>query len=167
MIDPDGQVPSDPVIKLDELDTQIVQLLQEDGRMSYTDIGRQIGVAEAKIRYRVQRLIETGAITIQAHLNLDKVSYRNIAIVGLFLKDLNRVEEIAYQLCEMDNVSYVAITTGRFDLVLEVAYDSHAELLEFKTKLRQIPDIVASEVDIVLRWFKTQYSAMLKKADID
>lgn len=149
-------------LKLDELDTKIVQFLQQDGRMPYTDIAKQVGVAEATIRYRVQRLIESGAITIQANLNLEKLEHRNIAIFGLLLSNLGQVDRVARMLSDLDEVSYVVFVTGRYNLALEVVYDSYEDLEKFFVKLESIPGLLTGEVQNVIKLYKTQDSLKLK-----
>lgn len=150
-------------IKLDELDTKIVQFLQQDGRMPYTDIAKQVGVAEATIRYRVQRLLESGAITIQANLNLDKLEHRNIAVIGLLLSNLGQIDQVASELCSIDDVSYVVFVTGRYNLALEVVYDAYEDLQKFFAQLQQIPGLLSSEIQTVIKLYKTQDSLKLKQ----
>ncbi|AFY66211.1 Lrp/AsnC family transcriptional regulator [Geitlerinema sp. PCC 7407] len=147
---------------LDDLDRQIVQLLHRDGRMAYTEIAKRLGSAEATIRYRVQRLIESGAITIQAYLNPEKLGYRHIALVTLNCTDLHRAEAIAADLAAMDAVSYVAFTAGSYDLFVEVTFEDHSGLLAFLQHLRSLPGVVSSQSQIVLKLLKSQYSFHLK-----
>lgn len=149
-------------LKLDELDVKIVQFLQQDGRMAYTDIAKQLGVAEATIRYRVQRLIESNAIKIQANLNLEKLEHRNIAIIGLLLSNLGEVDQVANNFCSLDEVSYVVFVTGRYNLALEVVYDNYEDLQKFFAKVQKIPGLLASEVQTVIKLYKTQDSLKLK-----
>lgn len=154
----DNPSPAHIRLKLDDLDTKIVQLLHKDGRMAYTEIAKQVGVAEATVRYRVQRLTETGAITIQAYLNPDKLGYRHIALISLNLQDLSQADALAQELASLDSVSYVAFVAGQYDLCIEITYESHAGLLDFLTQIRQRPGVTASETQIVLKLLKSQYS---------
>jgi Lrp/AsnC family transcriptional regulator for asnA, asnC and gidA len=155
---------SDPNrLELDDLDRRIVQLLHKDGRMAYTEIAKRVNFAEGTIRYRVQRLIETGAITIQAYLNPDKLGYRHIALVNLSCTDLERAEVIATELSRMDAISYVAFTAGPHDLFIEVTYDDNDGLLEFLTQLRKMPGVVSSQTQTVLKLLKSQYSYQIKQ----
>lgn len=160
---PEQDLLSSPRLDLDALDTRIVQLLHRDGRMAYTEIAKQLGSAEATIRYRVQRLIESGAIKIQAYLNPDKLGYRHIALVGLNFSDLNRAEEVAAELMQSDFVSYVAFTAGVHDLSIEVTFDDHAGLLKFLAQLRAMPGVVSSQTQVVLKLLKSQYSFQIKQ----
>lgn len=145
-------------LQLDDLDTKIVQLLHRDGRMPYTEIAKQVNSSEATIRNRVQKLIDSGAIKIQAYLNPDKLGYRHIALVGVNFSSLQEAEAAARQLCGMDEVSYVAFTVGAQDLFLEVTFDNHLGLLDFLSSLRSLPGVTVSQTQIVLKLLKSQYS---------
>jgi Lrp/AsnC family transcriptional regulator for asnA, asnC and gidA len=154
--------PSFTRLSLDELDTGIVQLLHKDGRMAYTEIAKRLNASEATIRYRVQRLIDTGAITIQAYLNPDKLGYRHIALMELKVADLAEAETLAADLSALDAVSYVAFTAGAYDLFLELTYDTQEGLLEFLKMVRGMTGVVSSQTHIVLKLLKTQYSFQIK-----
>jgi Lrp/AsnC family transcriptional regulator, regulator for asnA, asnC and gidA len=147
--------------RLDSIDMRIVNFLQKDGRMTYTEIAKQIGVAESTIRNRAQRLIDTGSIKIQAYLNPDKLGFRRMALIQLTAKDIQQAEEIAQQLTQFESVSYVAIVTGRYDMHLEFAYDSVDDLYEFLAYLRSLSGVVNTETVVVLKLLKTQYSFQL------
>jgi Lrp/AsnC family transcriptional regulator for asnA, asnC and gidA len=145
-------------LQLDELDIQIVQILHKDGRMAFTEIAKRVRVSEATIRNRVQRLLESDAIKIQAYLNPDKLGFRNIALIELKLTDLVAAQFIAQELTILDSVSYVAFVTGSYDLFLEVTYDTNETLLNFLAELRVKPEITDSRTVTVLKLLKTQYS---------
>jgi Lrp/AsnC family transcriptional regulator, regulator for asnA, asnC and gidA len=150
---------------LDKLDVSIVQLLHKDGRMAFTEIAKQVGVSEATIRNRVQRLTSSGAITIQAYLNPNKLGFRSIALIELKLINLDRAQAIAAELVAQDSVSYVAFVAGSYDLFIEVTYDTHEGLLDFLAALRLKPGISNCETAIVLKLLKTQYSFQIKAID--
>lgn len=145
-------------LQLDELDIQIVQILHKDGRMAFTEIAKRVGVSEATIRNRVQRLLESNAIKIQAYLNPDKLGFKNIALVEVKLRDLVAAQRVAQELITLDSVSYVAFVTGDYDLFLEVAYDTNETLLNFLSELRMKPDVIDTKTITVLKLLKTQYS---------
>lgn len=147
---------------LDELDIEIVQLLHKDGRMPFTEIAKQLGVSEATIRNRVQRLTNSGAITIQAYLNPNKLGFRSIALIELKTINLERAQEIASELVDQDSVSYVAFVAGSYDLFVEVTYDTNEGLLDFLTALRAKSGIMNCETATVLKLLKTQYSFQIR-----
>lgn len=145
-------------LQLDDLDTQIVQILHQDGRIAFTEIAKQVGVSEATIRNRVQRLLESNAIKIQAYLNPDKLGFKNIALVELKLTDLVTAQQVAKELTTLNSVSYVAFVTGEYDLFLEVTYDTHETLLNFLAELSVKPEVTNTKTITVLKLLKTQYS---------
>ncbi|GAB4217911.1 MAG: Lrp/AsnC family transcriptional regulator [Synechococcales cyanobacterium] len=149
-------------LSLDELDMRIVQLLHKDGRMAYTEIAKVLGSAEATIRYRVNRLVENGAISIQAYLNPDKLGYRHMAMIGLRFADMTLAEAVAQQMRSLDTVSYVAFTAGRYDMIVEVTFDDYAGLLKFLMQLRSKPGITVAESHVVLKLLKSQYSFQIR-----
>lgn len=145
-------------LQLDELDIQIVQILHKDGRMAFTEIAKRVGVSEATIRNRVQRLLESNAIKIQAYLNPDKLGFRQIALIQVKLTDLVTARRLAQELVAVDSISYVAFVTGDYDLFLEVTYDTNETLLNFLAELRERPEVSDTRTTTVLKLLKTQYS---------
>ncbi|MFN8591867.1 MAG: Lrp/AsnC family transcriptional regulator [Thermomicrobiales bacterium] len=118
---------------LDQVDQHIVALLQFDGRMSNAAIGRTVGVTEATVRRRIERLERDGVITIAAFLNPMRFGYDGVAIVGLKI-DLARTDAIAAALAVHDEIRYIALAIGRYDLLLEVALPDPARLRAFLTE---------------------------------
>lgn len=151
-------------LNLDDLDVEIVQFLHKDGRMPFTEIAKKVGVSEATIRNRVQRLTNSGAITIQAYLNPNKLGFRSIALITLKMADLDRAQAIALELVEQDSVSYVAFVAGSYDLFIEVTYDTNDGLLNFLSALRAKSGVSNCETAIVLKLLKTQYSFQIRSA---
>lgn len=150
--------PGSDRLQLGELDIQIVQILHRDGRMAFTEIAKRVGVSEATIRNRVQRLLESNAIKIQAYLNPDKLGFKQIALIEVRLTDLIAAQQVAQELTALDSVSYVAFVTGDYDLFLEVTYDTNETLLQFLSELRSKPNVIDTKTITVLKLLKTQYS---------
>lgn len=149
-------------LHLDDLDKQIVKFLHKDGRMAYTELAKRLQSAEATVRYRVQRLIDSGAITVQAYLNPDKLGYQQIALISFSCTDLSQAHQVASELAQMDSVSYVAFVTGAYDLIIEIVYEDNDELIEFVSKLRSYPGVISSQTQMVLKLLKSQYSYQIK-----
>jgi Lrp/AsnC family transcriptional regulator, regulator for asnA, asnC and gidA len=154
----------DTQLNLDNLDIEIVQFLHKDGRMPFTEIAKKVGMSEATIRSRVQRLTNSGAIKIQAYLNPNKLGFRSISLVQLKLVDLDRAKAIASELVDHDSVSYVALVAGSYDLFVEVTYDTNEGLFDFLAALRAKPGVINCETTIVLKLLKTQYSFQVKSS---
>lgn len=133
---------------LDQIDKRIVELLQHDGRMSNTEIARRVGVGEATVRRRIERLQRDGTVTIAAFLNPFHFGYAGVAIIGLRV-DLGRTTAIAESLAAHDEVRYIALATGAYDLVLEVAFPDPLSLRTFLTeRLGAVDGIRAVETSL-------------------
>lgn len=136
--------------KVDRLDREIVQLLLEDGRMSYAEISRRLGNITARtVQYRIERLIEQGIIKISAIVKPIPLGYPVIADV--FIKvEPGRVREVAHKLADYDCVSYVACSTGDQDISIQVNARDNAELYWFASEiLGNIPGVRSTATVLV------------------
>ncbi|MGB3293392.1 MAG: winged helix-turn-helix transcriptional regulator [Phormidesmis sp.] len=147
---------SPAAISLDELDRDIINLLKVDGRMTYKALGKQLNVPEATARYRAQRLIQSGLIQIQAWPNPQYFGTPHVAIVQLFIEN-GWIDPVAEQLAELEEVQFVAITAGRHNIVIDVYFDTHADLLGFYAKLNSVSGIMRYETQIVIKLLKAKY----------
>src|SRR5258708_2174011 len=147
---------SDRGIVLDHLSKQIIEQLQQDGRRSYAAIGKAVGLSEAAVRQRVQRLIDVGAMQIVAVTDPMTLGFPRQTMVGVRCGgDLGRVAE---QLTEMEEIDYVVITAGSFDVLIEVVCENDDQLLEILGRIRTIPTVTATETFVYLRLCKQTYS---------
>jgi Lrp/AsnC family transcriptional regulator for asnA, asnC and gidA len=117
-------------ITLDVLDRRIIKLLRDNARRSYADIARAVGVSEPTIRNRVDRLLRTGAILPHTRVNPVVLGFAVDAMVGIRV-DRGRAGEVGAQLARMEHVSYVAYTTGGFDLLVEAHLPDNEGLYRF------------------------------------
>ena len=146
---------------MDELDRKIIQLLQRDGRASNARIAREVGVSEGTVRRRLKRLVQDGVINIIAVPNMEKMGYGTAALVGL-RADPGRVDQVADQVAQLDEVHYVAITTGAFDIFAWVAVISAEELGVFlRSKVGVIPGVNRTETFVNLSTKKQSYGLVL------
>lgn len=143
-------------VSLDALDREIIGLLKVDGRISYKDIAKQLDVPDATARYRVQRLLQSDLIQIQAWPNPKYFGVPHVAIVQLFIEN-GWIEPVAEQLAAIDEVQFVAITAGRHNIVIDVYFGDHKELLEFYAKLNSVTGIMRYETQIVIKLLKAKY----------
>lgn len=142
---------------LDDTSKAIIEQLQQDGRRAYGAIGKAVGLSEAAVRQRVQKLIDNGVIQIVAVTDPTEVGFARQAMIGI--KATGDLEPISDALAEMDEVDYVVITAGSFDLIAEVVCESDEHLLEVLTKrIRSIPGVVSTESFVYLRLRKQTYS---------
>ncbi|HHY10885.1 MAG TPA: Lrp/AsnC family transcriptional regulator [Firmicutes bacterium] len=115
---------------LDELDREIIRLLQTDGRMPFLTIAKELGLAEGTVRRRVAKLLDEGLIRIVGIPDPFKVGLNTVAVVGMKVERA-KIDEIAKKLSRLPEVRYVALSTGNYDLVVEVVVANNDELLTF------------------------------------
>ena len=119
---------------LDHLSKQIIEQLQEDGRRSYAAIGKAVGLSEAAVRQRVQRLVDAGIMQIVAVTDPLMLGFRRQTMIGI--KCGGDLEQVADQLAAMEEIDYVVITAGSFDLLVEVVCEDDGHLLEILSRVR-------------------------------
>ena len=110
--------PSPAAAPLDEISKRIIEQLQEDGRRPYAAIGKAVGLSEAAVRQRVQRLLESGVMQIVAVTDPLQVGFHRQAMIGVRVE--GDMTTVADRLAELSEVSYVVVTAGSFDLLAEV-----------------------------------------------
>ncbi len=115
--------------QLDDVSKAIIEQLQQDGRRSYAAIGKVVGLSEAAVRQRVQRLIESGVMQIVAVTDPLELGFARQAMVGVRVRG-GPLEPVADKLAELDEVDYVVVTAGSYDLLVEVVCESDEHLLE-------------------------------------
>ena len=142
---------------LDEVSKAIIEQLQQDGRRSYAAIGKVVGLSEAAVRQRVQRLVDAGVMQVVAVTNPLELGFGRQAMIGLRVE--GELEPVADVLAEMDEVDYVVITAGSFDILAELVVEDDDQLLDVLSKrIRSIPGVVATESFMYLSLRKQTYS---------
>jgi Lrp/AsnC family transcriptional regulator, regulator for asnA, asnC and gidA len=144
-------------IPLDATSKAIIEQLQEDGRRAYATIGKAVGLSEAAVRQRVQRLVESGVVQIVAVTDPMQVGFSRQAMVGIKCEgDLDALADI---LASMPEVDYVVITAGGFDILAEVVCEDDEHLLEvLNTKIRALPGVHGTETFVYLKLRKQLYN---------
>ena len=141
---------------LDEISKRIIEELQEDGRRAYATIGKAVGLSEAAVRQRVQRLSDSGVIQIVAVTDPLRVGLLRQAMVAITVE--GRLEPVADALAELPEVVYVVICSGRFDVLCEVVCADDASLLDLiSTRIRTLPGVRTAESLVYLRLQKDTY----------
>jgi Lrp/AsnC family transcriptional regulator, regulator for asnA, asnC and gidA len=141
---------------LDDISKQIIEQLQQDGRRSYAAIGQAVGLSEAAARQRVQRLLDAGAMQIVAVTDPMTLGFRRQTMIGVRCSD--DLEQVAEQLAALEEIDYVVITAGSFDLLIEVVCEDDDQLLEILSRVRGIPSVTATETFVYLKLCKQTYS---------
>ena len=113
---------------LDDVSMQIIGELQHDGRRPYTSIGKAVGLSEAAVRQRVQRLLDAGVMQIVAVTDPLRVGFHRQAMVGI--KVDGDLEKVASQLAAKEEIDYVVICSGTYDLLVELDREDDEHLLE-------------------------------------
>ncbi|MFV2101779.1 Lrp/AsnC family transcriptional regulator [Micromonospora sp. LOL_024] len=141
---------------LDDVAKQIIEQLQEDGRRPYATIGKAVGLSEAAVRQRVQRLLDAGVMQIVAVTDPLQLGFPRQAMIGL--RTDGDLESVADRIAELDEVDYVVITAGSFDLLAEVVCRNDEHLLEILQRLRAVPGVLSTEAFVYLKLRKQTYT---------
>ena len=140
---------------LDHLSKRIIEQLQEDGRRSYAAIGKAVGLSEAAVRQRVQRLMDAGVMQIVAVTDPLMLGFSRQTMIGI--KCGGNLEEVADQLAAIDEIDYVVITSGSFDLLVEVVCEDDSHLLEILSRVRGVASVSSTETFVYLKLRKQTY----------
>lgn len=144
-------------LTLDATSRRLIELLQTDGRLSYRALADEVGLSEAAVRQRVQRLLAAGVMQVVAVTDPLEVGLHRQAMVGI--KVSGSIEEAAEQLAQLDEVAYVVIAAGSFDLLVEVVCADDAELLEtLDQRIRSLPSVRSTETFMYLKLVKQTYA---------
>jgi Lrp/AsnC family transcriptional regulator, regulator for asnA, asnC and gidA len=139
---------------LDSVDRQIVRVLQRDGRASNVEIARLVGVSEATVRKRLDRLLSERVLRITAEPDAARVGLATVTFLS-FEIELSQMDQIADQLSRCPEVRSIYYTTGESDLIVEAWFSSSNELLHFLThRVASIPGIKRTATSHVLRTIK-------------
>jgi Lrp/AsnC family transcriptional regulator for asnA, asnC and gidA len=142
---------------IDDTSKAIIEELQSDGRKSYAAIGQVVGLSEAAVRQRVQRLTDTGVIQIVGVTDPLQLGFARQAMIGLKVR--GDVEKVADELAAMDEVDYVVITAGSFDLIVEVVCESDEQLLAILSRrIRALEGVQSTETFVYLKLRKQSYT---------
>ena len=142
---------------LDDVSKAIIEQLQEDGRRAYATIGKAVGLSEAAVRQRVQRLLDAGVMQIVAVTDPLQVGFPRQAMIGINCE--GDVEAVAEKIADMAEVDYVVITAGGFDLLVEVVCEDDDHLLDLISKrIRAVPSVRTTETFVYLKLRKQLYN---------
>ena len=150
----DGQISS----KIDDTDLRIIKMLNEDGRTPFSRIAEKLGVSTGMIRQRYHRLVQDGVLQVVAVTNPLLMGFTTMAHIGV-KADVGRLQEIADQIACFDEVIYLVLLTGSYDLHIEIVCRDMTHLLDFLTKkLYSVEGIKDTETFICMRIAKEVYT---------
>ena len=139
------------------LDKRIIEHLQEDGRRAFTQIAHDLGVSEAAVRARTNRLVDRGILQIVGVTDPLKLGFQQMAMVGIRC-ERDRLVQVAEAVSAFPEVDYVVITAGTYDVLIEVVCEDNSALLDFLAeKLRAIDGVRDTETFVYLRMVKQTY----------
>jgi Lrp/AsnC family transcriptional regulator for asnA, asnC and gidA len=142
---------------MDEIDLQILQTLQKDGRTPFTKIAKQTGVSESTIRSRYANLVEEGVVNTVSIVDPFALGFQAPAIIGI-KTDPGKIDEVGKAIATFPEVSYQVMTLGSYDLVVEVFCRDLKHLTDFITNhLQNIPGLRSTETLTIAKTYKLSY----------
>lgn len=142
---------------LDAANKAIVEQLQKDGRQTYGSIGEAVGLSEAAVRQRVQKMRDAGIMQIVAVTDPLQVGFRSQAMVGIRTDGDARV--VADRLAAVDNIDYVVLCAGSFDILVELVCEDENSILQLLNEvIRQTPGVRDTEMFMYLKLAKQTYA---------
>ena len=142
---------------IDDVGKRLIEELQRDGRRSYAALAKTVGLSEAAVRQRVQRLIDSGVMQVVAVTDPLQVGFPRQAMIGINCE--GDVESVAEKIADMAEVDYVVITAGGFDLLVEVVCEDDDHLLDLISKrIRAVPSVRSTETFVYLKLRKQLYN---------
>ena len=141
---------------LDDVSRAIIEQLQEDGRRPYAAIGKAVGLSEAAVRQRVQKLVDGGVVQIVGVTDPSQLGFARQAMIGVEIS--GDLQEVADRLAAMHDVDYVVVTAGSFDVLAEVVVTDDAHLLDLVSRIRAIPGVGRTESFLYLKLVKQTYN---------
>jgi Lrp/AsnC family transcriptional regulator for asnA, asnC and gidA len=144
-------------VPLDDLSKAIIEKLQEDGRRSYAGIGKVVGLSDAAVRQRVQRLIDAGVMQIVAVTDPMQLGFARQAMIAI--RCTGDTIKLAEKLAELPSIDYVVLTAGSFDVIAEVVCEDDDDLLELlNSQIRALPGVLSTDTLVYLKLVKQQYN---------
>ena len=145
------------IYDLDDVDLKIIEALREDGRIAFSQIAEQLGVSPGMIRMRYNRLVEMGYLKVVAISNPLRMGFKTMAMIGVRV-DGDKMLTAADEISNFDEVVYLVVTSGRYDILVEVMCRDHKHLLEFLTeRLYMVVGVRQSESFVHLKIVKEVY----------
>lgn len=145
-------------IKLDDIDLEIIVTLKKDGRTPFAQIAQRLGVSTGMIRQRYQRLVKEGVLQVVAVTNPLLLGFSTMAMIGVKVEGA-RLQAVADEIAALEEVIYLVLTAGAYDLFAEVVFRDNDHLLEFlTTRLRPIAGVREAETFMYLKIVKEIYS---------
>ena len=142
---------------IDDVSKAIIEQLQADGRKSYAEIGKAVGLSEAAVRQRVQKLTESGVMQIVAVTDPMQLGFYRQAMIGVRCTGDTRA--VADKLAAMPAVDYVVLTAGTLDILAEVVCENDLDLITMlNSEIRTLEGVLSTETFVYLKLHKQFYN---------
>ena len=141
-------------ITLDDLDFAIVSCLQQDGRMSFTVMADQLKVSVGTIRTRMNKLIEDGTINIIGRVDPGKVGFHSYAHIAVFVRPATLKERLAQKISKLPEVSFLAMTSGDYDLEVDVMCRDNVHLVNFVNQISKFKGVHQTRTTMYFKVYK-------------
>ncbi len=142
---------------LDDVNRAIIEQLQQDGRRSCAAIAKAVGLSEAAVRQRMQRLFDAGVMQVVAVTDPLQLGFTRQAMIGI--RADGDLSDLADKLAALSEVDYVVVTAGSFDLLVEVVCNDDDHLLSLlNNSIRSVPEVRDSETFVYLKLAKQTYT---------
>lgn len=147
-------------LALDELNFQLLLHLQKDGRKSFTELAEELGVSVGTVRNRVTRLIEDKTLQITGRVDPEKVGFHAYAQLLISVKPVNLVEEVAQKIARLEEISFLALTTGIYDLEANLLCRDTPHLSEILLSIQKIEGVFETKTNMYFKVFKIGQPAL-------
>ncbi len=141
-------------IILDDLDFAILSYLQQDGRMSFTVMADKLKVSIGTIRTRFNKMIEDKTVNIIGRVNPEKVGFRSYAHIAVYVRPATLKEKVAQKISKLSEVSFLAMTSGDYDLEVDVMCRDNDHLVQFVNQLSAIEGVNQTKTTIYFKVYK-------------
>ena len=150
-------------IVLDDVSRSIIEQLQQDGRRSYARIASAVGLSEAAVRQRVQRLLDAGVMQIVAVTDPMQLGFARQSLVGV--RSAGDARSVADRLANLPEVDYAVVTAGSFDVLLEIVCEDDDHLLDTIARIRGVGGVESTETFVYLGLRKQTYAWGTRRPD--
>lgn len=148
--------PSSRAVHLDDVSRAIIAQLQEDGRRAYATIGKAVGLSEAAVRQRVQKLVDAGVMQVVAVTDPLQMGFGREALIGI--ETSGDIDRIGDDLARDPDIDYVVITAGSYDLIIEAVAVDDDHLLQIINRVRAVDGVQRTETFMYLKLKKQTYN---------
>ncbi len=140
------------MVQLNQLDWEIIQELQKNGREPNSVIAKKLNITEGTIRQRVKKLLDAGVLRVSGQLNPEFLEGHQMILMGVNIKESCNLEKTFHELANLKEVHSVAISSGRYDIFIQVIVSNNLGVVNFLTQsLAKIEGIRQTETFVLLK----------------